>query len=75
MLKDLTELRTWVETGRGGSAFRRYDQISWFVRAHRDELMASKAMIPGVGSRPTLVSPTFDKVVERILRREGSALS
>jgi hypothetical protein len=69
MLKELTELRAWLEAGRGGSAFRRYDQISWFVRVHRDELMASKAMIPGVGSRPTLVSPAFDTVVERIFRR------
>jgi len=75
MLKDLTELRAWVEAGRGGSAFRRYDQISWFVRAHRDELMSSKTMIPGVGSRATLVSPAFDKVVERILRREAQGSS
>jgi hypothetical protein len=75
MLTDLTELRAWVEAGRGGPAFNRMDKINWFVRAHREELMAAGVLIPGVGSRPTLVTAAFDELVERILIREAQVQS
>jgi hypothetical protein len=73
MLNGYTTLRGWLEDGRGRPVFERYDQLSWFIRKNRAELIASKTFIPGVGNRPTLVSANFDKIVERILKREGGA--
>jgi hypothetical protein len=73
MLSKYVALRVWVESGRGGAAFCQYHQIAWFVRNHFAELVASGTFIPGTGSRPTLVAPRFDKIVERILMREARA--
>lgn len=64
-------LREWVDAGQGAPAFERYDQISWFIRNHREELISSGTFIPGRGTRPSLVTGQFAQVIARILKREA----
>jgi hypothetical protein len=64
-------LREWIEAGHGLPAFERYDQISWFIRTHRDELIRSGTFLPGRGPRSSLVTMQFGGVLERILTREA----
>lgn len=64
-------LREWIESGQGAPAFERYDQMAWFLRSHRDELIQSGTFIPGRGNRPTLVTPHFGNILARILKREA----
>ena len=71
MLSETKPLRAWAEEGYGGEAFKSYDQISWFIRGHYQELVDSGTFLPGIGARPSLVLPGFDKVVENILMREA----
>ena len=68
-------LRAWVEAGRGSPVFRRYDQVDWFIRRHRQELISTGTIIPGSGARPSLVqieADAFGQAVLRILHREAA---
>ena len=70
-------LTEWLEAGQGLPAFERYDQLSWFIRNHREELIESGAFMPGRGSRPSYVNGQFSTRVKRILKREarGAAMA
>lgn len=70
-LAQFQTLREWVEAGHGKPAFERYDQLSWFIRQHRDELIRSGHYIAGRGSRPSLVTAGFGNTLARILKRES----
>lgn len=72
VLEGYQTLRAWIEAGNGRPLFERLDQINWFIRSHREELIRSKALLPGRGSRPSMVSGRFTEVVTRIVKREGS---
>lgn len=63
--------REWVEQ-HGGSVFRTHGAFEWFVRQHRDELLASGELIVRKGAGGTLIGPRFGEVVAEILRRESS---
>lgn len=71
-LSKLQTLREWVESGAGKPTFERYDQISWFVRSHREALIASQTFLPGRGTRPTYVTPQFAQTVARLLKAEAT---
>jgi hypothetical protein len=71
VLEEYQTLRAWVQAGQGGALFERIDQIQWFIRGHREELIRSKAFLPGRGSRPSLVNDKFAGVVARIVKREA----
>lgn len=70
-LKEWQPLRTWVESGAGAPAFATYAAINWFIRFHREELIASQTFLPGRGARASLVSPQFGDVCALILAREA----
>lgn len=74
-LARFTPLREWIEAGHGAPAFERYDQMAWFIRSHREELIRSGSFVPGLGSRPSLVTPQFGNVLARILKREAQRLA
>lgn len=71
VLSEYQTLRAWVEAGHGKPLFERIDQINWFIRGHRDELIRSKSFLPGRGSRSALVTAKFSEVIERIIEREA----
>jgi hypothetical protein len=45
--------------------------FEWFLRRHRDELVASGQFIPRRGRGGALVGPEIDRVVLDIIRREA----
>jgi hypothetical protein len=77
-LSDLTTIRSWQRqhAADGGELFPTFASLEWFVRQNRDELVRSGALIPQRGSRGSLVTPKFDRVVLQLLchRSAGQVL-
>ena len=40
-LAELVTPYQWVDQGRGGPHFNTFDRLDWFIRKHRDELIAA----------------------------------
>lgn len=70
-LANYQTLREWVEAGEGKPAFERYDQIIWFIRKHKDELVQRRVYLPGKGPRPSYVTRGFSRCVMSIIKREA----
>jgi hypothetical protein len=63
----------WRER-HAGTLFPTRAALDWFIRCHRDELIAQEAMIPGSGRRANHVDvERFPQIVVGILRREALA--
>lgn len=62
--------RNWVAE-QGGDIFPTVGSFEWFVRQHRDELMASGELIIRRGSGGSLVGPNFGRLAIAILQRQA----
>ncbi len=51
----------------GGEIFPTLASLQWFIRQNKDELQAHNAIIPGKGSRATMLTPYFEKVTTELL--------
>lgn len=70
-MSDFMPLKNWISAGRGGEQFDSEDKVGWILRTHRKDLIKAGELIPGRGSRPTLVGPRFGILMLDILRRES----
>ena len=74
MDSELTRLRPihrWHEyhVQQGGSLFPTFASLKWFVRNHKVSLQEAGVLVPGKGSRCTLVTSKFGFAVYDILVR------
>jgi len=51
----------------GGELFPTLASLHWFIRQHRVELETKQAIIPGRGSRATMLTPLFEHVTAELL--------
>jgi hypothetical protein len=68
-LNHLRPIQDWYEFHKeqGGKVFPTFASLQWFVRQHRDSLVDAEVLIPGKGSRRTLVTAEFGPKVYEIL--------
>jgi hypothetical protein len=73
-LSDLKTIASYQENhvSEDGVLFPTLSSLQWFIRCYRNELIESQAIITGRGSRPTLLLPTFESVVLKLLRDHES---
>lgn len=67
---DYRRHRNWVAE-YGGDLFPTLGSFEWFVRQHRDELVASGELIIRRGSGGSLVGPNFGRLAVAILQRQA----
>ena len=60
--------KTWPDWLASQSVFATEASFRWFVRQHRDELIASGQFIARRGRAADIVGPAFDAVVLELLR-------
>ena len=62
--------RAWVSE-HALNIFPSHASFEWFIRRHRDALVASGQYIPRKGRGGAVVGPDIDRVVLDIMRREA----
>ena len=69
LLHDSRSLATWQaeHLASGGEVFPTLASLQWFIRQNRTELETQKAIIPGKGSRGTMLTPNFDQITIGLL--------
>ena len=71
-LSDYKSLEQWVAE-RPDGPLNNDDKLWWFIRQHVDELIEAGEYLPGVGARPSLIGPGFDRLAAQILQRKANA--
>ena len=68
-LNELTALHKWFVTHKrhGGQVFPTFASLKWFVRQHKVVLVDAEVLVPGKGSRSTLVTSGFGQKVYELL--------
>lgn len=69
---DLTPARQWWEE-RGQKCFARFTALEFFIKKHRVRLVAERALIPGKGARPTMISGRMDTLIPELWIEEADA--
>lgn len=69
--EDLLPAREYQQT-RGGAVFKTWSSFEWFVRCHRDELVAAGEYIPRRGPTGALVGPGFGRKAVEIMTRAAA---
>ena len=69
LLHESRSLATWQaeHLALGGELFPTLASLQWFIRQNRTELETQKAIIPGKGSRGTMLTPNFDRITISLL--------
>jgi hypothetical protein len=65
---DYLPAKEWI-TQKGGAVFKTNSSLEWFVRQHREALLASGELIPQSGPRGNLLGPKFGQVAAELLRK------
>ena len=68
-LNELVALNNWFVTHKrhGGQVFPTFASLQWFVRQHNVALVDAEVLVPGKGSRSTLVTSGFGQKVYELL--------
>ena len=69
VLRESKSLAKWQaeHLAVGGEIFPTLASLQWFVRQNKIELQAHNAIIPGKGSRATMITPYFEEVATELL--------